>query len=667
MDNNEQLARLYNDAICTRMLQMLQISIGFVSGVVQNLYKAQLNFKKLNYCYYSYLRLSECVTIMDNIEQLARLYNDALCTRMLQMLQITCGFVSGVVQKLYKAQLNFKKLNYCYYSYLRLSECVTILDNIEQLARLYNDAICTRMLQMLQITCGFVSGVVQKLYKAQLNFKKLNYCYYSYLRLSECVTIMDNIEQLARLYNDAICTGMLQMLQITCGFVSGVVQKLYKAQLNFKKLNYCYYNYLRLSECLTIMDNNEQLARLYNDAICTRMLQMLQITCGFFSGVVQNLYKAQLNFKKLNYCYYSYLRLSECVTIMDNIEQLARLYNDTLCTRMLQMLQITCGFVSGVVQKLYKAQLNFNKLNYCYYSYLRLSECVTIMDNIEQLAWLYNDAICTRMLQMLQITCAFVSGVVQKLYKAQLNFKKLNYCYYSYLRLSECETIMDNIEQLARLYNDGICTRMLQMLQITCVFVSGVVQKLYKAQLNFEKLNYCYYCYLRLSECVTIMDNIEQLARLYNDAICTRMLQMLQITCGFVSGVVQKLYKAQLNFKKLNYCYYSYLRLSECVTIMDNIEQLARLYNDAICTRMLQMLQITCGFVSGVVQKLYKAQLNFEKLNYCYYSYIRLSERVTTMDNNEQLPRVYIHAICIRMVQMLQITCGFVSGVVDNQ
>ena len=68
------------------------------------------------------------------------------------------------------------------------------------------------------------------------------------------------------------------------------------------------------------------------------------------------------------------------------------------------------------------------------------------------------------------------------------------------------------------------------------------------------------------------MDSIEYLTRLYNDAICTRMLQMLQITCGFVSGVVQKLYKAQLNFKKLNYCYYSYLRLSEGVIIMDNIE-----------------------------------------------------------------------------------------------
>ena len=57
---------------------------------------------------------------------------------------------------------------------------------------------------------------------------------------------------------------------------------------------------------------------------------------------------------------------------------------------------------------------------------------------------------------------------------------------------------------------------------------------------------------------------------LYNDAICTRMLQMLQINCRFLSGVVQKLYKAELNFKKLKYCYYSYSRLSESVTIMDN-------------------------------------------------------------------------------------------------
>ena len=70
------------------------------------------------------------------------------------------------------------------------------------------------------------------------------------------------------------------------------------------------------------------------------------------------------------------------------------------------------------------------------------------------------------------------------------------------------------------------------------------------------------------------------------------MLQMLQITCGFVSGAVHQPYKPQLNFKKLYYCYNSYLSFSDYVTIMN-----AWLYNDAIDTRMLQMLQITCGFV----------------------------------------------------------------------
>ena len=93
------------------------------------------------------------------------------------------------------------------------------------------------------------------------------------------------------------------------------------------------------------------------------------------------------------------------------------------------------------------------------------------------------------------------------------------------------------------------------------------------------------------------MDNNQYVARVYNDAIGIRMLLMLQITCGFVSGVVQKLYKAQMNFKILNYFYYSYLRLSECVTIMDNNQHLARVYNDAVGIRMLQMLQITCGSV----------------------------------------------------------------------
>ena len=36
----------------------------------------------------------------------------------------------------------------------------------------------------------------------------------------------------------------------------------------------------------------------------------------------------------------------------------------------------------------------------------------------------------------------------------------------------------------------------------------------------------------------------------------------------------------------------------------------------AICFRMLQRLQITCGFVSGVVHKAYHSQWNFIKL-YC--------------------------------------------------
>ena len=172
------------------------------------------------------------------------------------------------------------------------------MDNNQQLARVHNDAICTTMSQMLPISCGLVSGAVQKWYKAQLNFKKLNYCHYSYLRLSECCTIMHSNQQLARVYNDAICTRMLQMLQITCGLVVGAVQKCYKAQLNLKKLKYCYYSYLRLSECCTIMHSNQYIARVYNDAICIRMLQILQITCGFFSGAVQKWCKAQLNFKK---------------------------------------------------------------------------------------------------------------------------------------------------------------------------------------------------------------------------------------------------------------------------------------------------------------------------------------------------------------------------------
>ena len=47
-------------------------------------------------------------------------------------------------------------------------------------------------------------------------------------------------------------------------------------------------------------------------------------------------------------------------------------------------------------------------------------------------------------------------------------------------------------------------------------------------------------------------NNNIKLARVYNDAICIRMLQRLQITCGFVSGVIHKVYHPQWNFKKLH-------------------------------------------------------------------------------------------------------------------
>ena len=52
-------------------------------------------------------------------------------------------------------------------------------------------------------------------------------------------------------------------------------------------------------------------------------------------------------------------------------------------------------------------------------------------------------------------------------------------------------------------------------------------------------------------------------------------LQMLQIACGFVAGTDNNyyskgLYKGHWNFKKLYCSYNSYLRLSECVPIMDN-------------------------------------------------------------------------------------------------
>ena len=50
--------------------------------------------------------------------------------------------------------------------------------------------------------------------------------------------------------------------------------------------------------------------------------------------------------------------------------------------------------------------------------------------------------------------------------------------------------------------------------------------------------------------------------------------------------------------------YGSYLRFSECVTIMDNTEYLVKVCNDEICIKMLNMLFITCIFVLDDIQKL---------------------------------------------------------------
>ena len=61
-------------------------------------------------------------------------------------------------------------------SYTRRTTHNGILKNYTVLlGRVYNDAISIRMLQRLQITCGFVSGDVQKAYPSQWNFRKL-YC-----------------------------------------------------------------------------------------------------------------------------------------------------------------------------------------------------------------------------------------------------------------------------------------------------------------------------------------------------------------------------------------------------------------------------------------------------------------------------------------------------------
>ena len=67
------------------------------------------------------------------------------------------------------------------------------------------------------------------------------------------------------------------------------------------------------------------------------------------------------------------------------------------------------------------------------------------------------------------------------------------------------------------------------------------------------------------------------------------------------------------------------------------------MYNDAICIRMLQMLQITCGFLSLVVHKLCKRQWNFKQvdilisknqaLQIIYLKHIKL-HKLATMDSN---------------------------------
>ena len=45
---------------------------------------------------------------------------------------------------------------------------------------------------------------------------------------------------------------------------------------------------LELFKAFRVLYNHQYLARVYNDAICTRMLQMLHITCGFFREPYRN-------------------------------------------------------------------------------------------------------------------------------------------------------------------------------------------------------------------------------------------------------------------------------------------------------------------------------------------------------------------------------------------
>ena len=50
-----------------------------------------------------------------------------------------------------------------------------------------------------------------------------------------------------------------------------------------------------------MMDNNKYFVKVYNDPIYIKMLQMLLITCRFVFEVIQQLYSANCNFKKLYY------------------------------------------------------------------------------------------------------------------------------------------------------------------------------------------------------------------------------------------------------------------------------------------------------------------------------------------------------------------------------
>ena len=82
------------------------------------------------------------------------------------------------------------------------------------------------------------------------------------------------------------------------------------------------------------------------------------------------------------------------------------------------------------------------------------------------------------------------------------------------------------------------------------------------------------------------------------------MLKLLLITCRFVFEVVQKLYSAQWNFKKL---YYIAKIAIQGFRVWNNNDFFVRVYSDALYIKVLQILLITCRFVFEVVQKLYNA------------------------------------------------------------